>query len=614
MNPFDNLKNILFLIGISIAGICLAFGVDILLNSLQVFILIDNFKVVSRYLIFIVIIIHVLSRIRLINIDFLYPYQLKGIVFISAFLLSLGMNAAIRSVTDCTWFTIGGILPFSDSMEYYRSLLAWPADHLSMVNSWRPLNHIVNSFLFFLGGKTYLGFLLLRILLLSISFGFFCSALSFYLGPILGIVSMLFLINWTIPFSNTVLSEPNGVIFSLLGYAFLLHISDKNFIQNLLLSIFFLSIANILRPYNFIHPILFISILFFHQRFSIKTKIIQFIAISFASILLIVFLPKIIFNWIGHPNSVINGNTGYVVLGISRNTDWLEGNNHIKSLYPNIKENKIINQLAYEEAYKNFNANPSLTLQFFSKSIIQASRSFVINIFSQVKQLQLKSNRSLLFFLFLVFSLLVFVALNKTFSISFKLILILGSLSFFSFAPIVFFDGTWRITATLIGPFSMIIPSIIFLLTTLIGKTDSNQITSISESKINNSIAFLFLGFFCLSLIYNITTWFILPHQPKNNGFTMQIGEEGKPSKWIDFNTYQTSHQLIDQWYYHMEYGCGNPNFSPQKKYFIENANKINAIKVDSMLYFILPKENMVLTPLPNKDSVNKLAPKYYFR
>lgn len=602
------MKTIL-LIFVAIISIIIGIGLDFSTSYFGYPIQLNYLKTCLHFSLIGSLILFLLAQKEIIKIQFnRLKYSSLLFVLIAGLLLTLGFLGTIRVEHENTWFTMGGIIPFSDAYSYYWELAKWPSKEFTVLSSWRPLNPIINLFIYFLAGKTLIGFLLIRIALLAIAIGCFLNSIVKYLGVLLSLSVGFILIDWAIPFTATYMTEINGLYFSIVGFTLLLesnNFEDKKLFK---LGILFLIVANILRPFNYFQPIIFCSLILFKFNLSFSQKLKYFTIYSFVSLTLIFSIPKIINYWIGNQNADSNGNTGCVILGITRNTDWNEASNYIKNKYPKL-DYKQINKVMQEEAAQTFKQNPKLTFYALWNSLKNSFLGLVKKLSNLFFQLNLKSSKSQLAFAILFLIGVIFLLRSRKINLLLKLILGLGLLSYFSFSPIVYNDGQWRVAATLFPIFSLVIPMFVFM---LVGKKNL-LINDIENSKTSATLlikitSFLLISAFC----YTIGSWTLgqTNNNYKKQSFTLYLEKDIKHLRIMDFNSAQTNYLAMANWMNYMA-NCGYAGFLPLKDYFTQNLEHIEAIKIYNGTYYIVTKPNSKLTELPDAAILDKWAPKF---
>ncbi len=610
-----NFIKLLITIFSAILGICLGFLIDSSLIYFDKYITLNHFDYVLKLLFIFSFIIYLIGFIKIRHATFSVSFFNKPSFFIliTAIFLVMGFNAAMRSTHENSWFTIGGIMPFSDAGAYYKETIDWPKETLSMLNSWRPLNSVINFFFFFLGAKTPLGFFLVRIFFLALVIGYFWFQVRQMIGMQLSIIAWLLLVFWVSPFLPTWLTEINGLIFSLAGINSLLEI--KNFEDNkpIFLGLFLISISNTLRPFNYFLPILFSCIFLFNTKTPWFKRIVKTFMYGSICLLTMLLIPKLTFNFIGHKNSTVNGNTGSVLLGIARNTNWDEATNYITNKYPSF--NYIdLNRKMKEEAIETFKKHPNQSFIYLINSLKDAYITLVQKLFQIIININLSNNFNLLISIVgLGIMMFLILSLYKI-NLILALVCLIGIMSYLSFAPIVFNDGRWRITATLLTSFSLILPLSFFGIKNLLlnnknhqQKLQTNLISNSSNLKIPIFVVLIFVA----SMLYTFVTWKEGPNNLRNNSITLILDSNIKANKWTGFESISTNQTAVVKWLEYITYSCKFSKFEPLKDYFLENKDMIKGIVYNNDNYLIIPHKNCVLPPLPNKEEIHKWAPMF---
>jgi hypothetical protein len=596
----------------AVLGIIAGFGIDAIAFSITKYITLTQFNLLLKIIFIFSIILYLVSFFNfniLDNIKFKIKSELIFIFITSAFLV-VGFNAGMRSTHDYTWFTIGGTIPFSDASDYYLETINWPNESLSKINTWRPLNSVLNFLFYFLGTNTPLGFFLIRIFLLSLVIGSYWHQVMQLIGFPLSVMSWVLLIYWIAPFLSTWLTEINGLIFFVAGITSLLGAKNFNDYRSILIGLFLVSISNTLRPFNYFLPLLFSFFFLFDKQINWFYRISKTILIGVLFLFISFLIPNLMYKLIGNKNSTLNGNSGLTLLGVTRNTDWLESQNFIKRKYPN-KTNFEIEQILKVEAMQTFKSHPNQTFTYLKKSLKDSYKVFFQKITELIFYLNLKGK------FFIALSLLIFTLLLLLILFNFKsnfiltFTCIIGILGYFSFSPIVFNDGKWRITATLLLSISLIIPlSALSFKKLILSRSRIKQKADLKFIPIitNHSIPVLILIIFISSISYTTKTWINQNHK-KNNSFTLNLAQNGIPNRWINFNTVSAQQGEVIKWLDYMIYNCGQSQFEPIKEYFTNNINCIDGIEYLNDGYYLISRKDCVLPPYPKKQDLFGWAP-----
>jgi hypothetical protein len=599
----------------SLLGICLGFVIDNIAFSLNKFITLNHFNYFLKLLFILSVILFIIGLLNK-KIEHNISIFLKRDLFyvlITSIILVIGFNASMRSIHDNTWFTIGGILPFSDGSDYYIETINWPNKTLSELSSWRPLNPVFNILIFYLGAKTPLGFFLVRIFFLSLVIGTFWHQVKQLIGLPLSIISWILLILWISPFLSTWLTEINGLIFSVAGISSLLGMKNFEDKKSIILGLFLISISNTFRPFNYFLPFLFSIIFLFNNQTSWLNRVLKTVLYGIFFFLIAFLIPRFVYELIGNKNAALNGNSNFSLLGVTRNTNWYEARDFINEKYPN-KSNYELIHLMRVEAFETFKSKPKQTITYLYNSLNESYSVFIQKLTVLFLDLKLGSKLSVaISFTILALMLFLTCTLFKT-NFILPFICIIGIFGYFSFAPIVFNDGKWRITSTLLVSFSLLIPlSVLGLKKLILYKSNLNTKVNPEYTDINTIQyvpVFIVLTFFA-SILFTTTIWFYQNPKIRDSSIVLSLSNDEKPIKWINFTTATTQKTAVVNWLNYMA-NCGYAGFLPLKDYFMQNLPNIEAIKIYNGKYYIVSKPHYQLPELPDASLLDKWAPKFH--
>lgn len=183
-------------------------------------------------------------------------------------------------------------------------------------------------------------------------------------------------------------------------------------------------------------------------------------------------VPKIPFFLYGHPDGKTNSNTGSVLLGLTRGTNWSEAEDFVLEQYGPLPE-KEAQLLMVDLAFGQLINNPSNLLKSLAiggaRAVYVAQQKIGISLGFRETITGLGPSISAKQFmnhiithptiwatsLFFLVSVLLHITLIRKSLIS--KVFTMSLLVFSIFAPIVFTDGGWRVTATLYPGLSLLI-------------------------------------------------------------------------------------------------------------------------------------------------------------
>ena len=397
-------------------------------------------------------------------------------LFICAAALGSSISAPPRgALGNMSIDNFARFLPNFDAGHYYQQVLSWPDKTLNAWNSRRPFNAMLNIMEFQMGGSTLLGMILLRVSLAAIALAAFIAALARVVGRSAALSAGYVLLIWTWPYASSMLSEINGITISASGFALLLVALTQKSKKIAYLGLFALVLAYIFRPYNPLMPGLFAFVVMMIMAENWRKGFQEAILVAFAATVLAFMIPKLIYFAYGNSDGTINGNSGYVLLGHARGTDWEEAWKYIHSKAPNLSEREL-NDLMYEEAMKDIQQDirPMVKTLIIGgvKALYVTQREFGAALgFSRYNpDSTKKTQEGFLSFListpsiwfssfFMLFSVIViFLNIKKR---RFEVLLCgISLVVFISIAPVIILDGGWRLVATLYPGLAILITAI----------------------------------------------------------------------------------------------------------------------------------------------------------
>jgi hypothetical protein len=156
--------------------------------------------------------------------------------------------------------------------------------------------------------------------------------------------------------------------------------------------------------------------------------------------------PRLAYSAYGHPDGSIGGNTGFVVLGLARGTDWAEASTFIRQLYPSLNERQR-NDLMYEMAVETVLHDPWPLVKSLRSGLWNATWSLPQEVAGGFGWgAELPGLARLLFYV-LLFGTVIGCAFTAGWIPIAMMTVSLAA--FLGMAPVVYNDGGWRIAASL---------------------------------------------------------------------------------------------------------------------------------------------------------------------
>ena len=488
-------------------------------------------------------------------------------LFISA--MSLGSSISAPAMwQSLSSDRVAGFLPYSDASCYYQQLLAWPAQSFDAWNSRRPINAVLNILEFHLGGSTLLGMILVRIALSALAITLFIVALSFVVGQFAALTAGFVLLFWTWPYASSMQSEVNGITIACAGYALLLIALQQRRRLLAYSGLIALVLAYLFRPYNPLMPAFFaffvmVSIVE-NWRKGFQSALILSVAVTALSFV----IPKVLYLAYGNANGEINGNTGDVVLGLARGTNWKEASEFVKIQHPGLSE-KNKNALEYELARKLINEDKKPLIRnliknsFLSLYVFQTEYTSAWGI-PKIIVLGDNGARTIVRFLVAMFSRIeiwlgLVISGSSIILISYTrcipslksinsgkgafVMFIVSLVTFATIAPFIFCDAGWRVVATLYPGLAILATGIPIGIQYLRfqQKIKHNELCVEQESTIKSPSQVTYVSFALIIIVliampYPLMSRFFLGTDvPLTEAMILDVREGAKP-QWTGFN------------------------------------------------------------------------------
>ncbi len=525
------------------------------------------------------------------------PYFFIIICFISSLVLSSSISSLAVS-GNSSYDRIAGFIPYSDASSYYSQMLEWPALSFNEWNSRRSFNGAFNIFKYDLAGFGLLNLLFFQVFLASLAVAAFAGIIARQIGAYTTMPAIFALLIWMWPFVSSTLSEINGLTISLI--AFTLYISalhNKSLIFGVLALLAF-SISYAFRPYNpLIVLIMSIGLIYYIKNSIPDKKMYLSSKVIFlgSAILFTLFIPAIPFLLYGHPDGSMNSNTGPVLLGLARGTNWSEASNFFIERYGSmstVEENRMMTQLALQVAIQNPLPLVIGLAKSFSASIFILQYEFgrIIGISPPKPGLGTASIEMVIkfifsnFWIFLLNSLLIFINIYLLFLIKqktniFFLVITLVLFTFLSFSPIVFTDGGWRVAATLYpGLALLILGAPIYLQERHKKIFNYSHVYKFNFKNFSELLALFLLFFFLISLVYPSISRMLNLH--RYQVVTVIFSEKDAP-RWRDSNQAITNVSALVEW-------AKREKYDSLAIFFEQKKSRIQAIHYQSSSTYIL--------------------------
>lgn len=304
-------------------------------------------------------------------------WSLAGLPIVVAVLLlatSAGGWNGRFAPSSMTYQSIAGLVPYSDAEVYYFS-----AFDMSDRGSWndvaaqRPLAAAMRGALTLGGGMSYVGSIVLQTIVIACFLVFALRALLIWQGIWVAGAFLALVFGLIQPFLTTSLTEPLGVIWSLVSFAFFIEALRTRSTPHALVGFSAMCLGQVTRMGSmFTIPFLMLWIVAAFSRTRRDALRIGAITLVIVALIMLVNMGLLA---LFAPNAELAGNFSYVACGLGRGTDWSEC---ATTFADQVKNLDLADKTSffYMQAVEAFWKEPSL---FFHK-IIENTVLYVTNI------------------------------------------------------------------------------------------------------------------------------------------------------------------------------------------------------------------------------------------
>lgn len=518
---------------------------------------------------------------------------------------SLGLSLSPKVPS---WYRLGGFIPFSDAGNYYSQVLNWPAESFDAWNSRRPLNSPLNILQFDIGQRSLLGTLVVRIVLLALSIGFFVVALAGVAGSWPAIVSGILLIAWSFPYTSTMLSETNGIALAATGFGCLLLGMQAKRIGWIFWGVVGLAMATALRPYNPLFPLLAGIVAVVAMPWSWGKRLAVGAAIALLAMVVVSGGPRIAYAVYGHPDGSVGGNTGYTVLGLARGSDWVEASTFIQQHHPSLSEREK-NALMYELAIKAVLEDPRPALKSLLSGLASAFRALPQEV---ARGFGWKTEVPTIA-VFLVYTLLAatLVCCVRSTAPTVVGLMLVSLVSLFSMAPVVYNDGGWRIAASLYPGLSMVAACPFFLSRRFWPGNNAGQDSKPTPFQELGRWTIwpgqLVVVFALIALPYPMLTRVFtgeLPREQINNTFVVQFDDSKHEAQWTGFNEGRAPRTTLQDWM--RQFG-----FKEWETFFQAYGKSVRELRNERGKLVLTVADSEAVSNQPDPATLHRWAPRF---
>jgi hypothetical protein len=509
----------------------------------------------------------------------------NGCLFVVAVVMGSSLLAANSPNSESVWARMAGFLPASDAGIYFAEAARWPSDFFDEINSRRPLNTTWNIALFHAGGSTLPGVLILRCGLLSLAIAVFTWELSRHFGKWLGVISGMSLLNWVWPFGATFLTESNSLVFACFGMASLLLGVRNRSTLALVFGLLCLVLATSLRPLNPFLPSLLAVVSGFVILPANRLRLLKIGLLLFITFGAGWIAPKIAHSLYAKPGSILLGNVGHSLLGLSRGTDWYEATVFFSKEYGDLPESKKSGEML-RIAIQNIKRNPFPALAAAFENARAFTRDFYLKTTGAIgmqvvaqRLFQTRFGQDPVLGLFLL-------ALGVGCFLGFRrnplvvLILAASLISILAVAPLAYRDGGWRSVAASYPALIFLFPifGIVFQGITISKTRPAREARPFPTPEPVFLFGIPIVILFLMAIFYPITHR-LFCHVEGGNAYSFNVlFDEAKPSRWTGGGRARFNAQsFIDEISAQEEHLTGATRFS---QFLKENITNLYGVRI----------------------------------
>jgi hypothetical protein len=293
-----------------------------------------------------------------------------AIVLIFLIAMSAGGWSGRFETTEMNYMATAGLAPYSDAKSYYGSAFEigyW--GHWDWVASSRPVAATMRNLVVLLGGESYPGTMIAQAVLLAAAAMFTLRSVVAWRGIWVGIALFAFIYGLTRPFLLTAMTEPLGVIWSLVSVPYFVEAIRKQSVGCALVGFAGLTIAQMIRPGSML-SIPFVALwipLALATGSAARLKIFAGAVAIAVAIFAYQGVLAALYAW---PGSDAGGNLSYTLCGLAHGSDWKICANLLADQASKLSSIRAQHALVYHEALRAFFADPSVALHAYAKNFL----------------------------------------------------------------------------------------------------------------------------------------------------------------------------------------------------------------------------------------------------
>jgi hypothetical protein len=274
-----------------------------------------------------------------------------------------------RFVTlDTNYFSIGGLVPHSDAIAYFGGTfdLAFTG-RWNRVASTRPLAAAFRDLTVFAGGISYVCTLLVQAILLAGAFVLVLRSVVAWRGIWIATALMALLYGIVRPFLLTTMTEPLGLIWSLISLSFFIETFRQRSAYIAVVA-FAALVCGLLTRMGSMFTIPFLMIWIVLSLARGRAPRFRVLAVLTGVLLLILAYNGLLAHTFAAPDSHIGGNFSSIACGLAYGGDWAEC---LHIFDPEIREGRIadLDQFFLGEAARAFFADPTVAVRYMLQNM-----------------------------------------------------------------------------------------------------------------------------------------------------------------------------------------------------------------------------------------------------
>lgn len=307
-----------------------------------------------------------------------------GVATMMYFILFFGTWSGYPRAPDLQQFALGGLVPHNDAGLYYLGTFeVGYTGRWGWVPSTRPLGAAFRDIVTGLGGLHYRPSIIIQTLLVSASLSFAAWRIANWIGPWSSIAFVAFILIATRPYLGTAMTEPLGLVWSLLAVAFMVDALRTSSFPSALLAIVCVSASQLVRTGTIFVVFALVTWAFamsFERRAALRNLALIGVAASAPWI-----LSKILGALYGDPNISAGWNVHFVLCALARGTSWVECRDTLTASGFSAKNLAEFAPGLAALAWQSFTANPWImfnSLKANAASMIAHTPSYVLGAYN----------------------------------------------------------------------------------------------------------------------------------------------------------------------------------------------------------------------------------------